>query len=103
MLCWKPKEKSWDSCGFRLRTFEGTRAQDDLSQGTLNPVTMPELPHVEAVARHLRRFTTGRRVTRVEVRDRSVVRSPAPRLFRRRLCGRRIQAIGRRGKYLLLS
>jgi formamidopyrimidine-DNA glycosylase len=63
---------------------------------------MPELPDVEAVARFLRMSIAGRRVTRVEVRDRSVVRSPAPELFARRMRGRRIRTIGRRGKYLLV-
>jgi len=64
---------------------------------------MPELPDVEAVARLLRRSVAGRRVTRVEVPDRSVVRSPAAWLFVRRLRGRRIRTIERRGKYLLVS
>jgi len=63
---------------------------------------MPELPDVEAVARHLRGAVAGRRITRVEVVDRTVVRSPGIRTFARRLRGRRIRAIGRRGKYLLV-
>ncbi|MHB8731819.1 MAG: bifunctional DNA-formamidopyrimidine glycosylase/DNA-(apurinic or apyrimidinic site) lyase [bacterium] len=63
---------------------------------------MPELPDVELVARRLRRSVARRLVTRVEIRDRSVVRSPAPRLFARRLRGRRIRTVGRRGKYLLV-
>jgi formamidopyrimidine-DNA glycosylase len=64
---------------------------------------MPELPDVEAVARLLRRSTAGRRITRVEIRDRAVVRSPAPRLFAGRLRGRRIRTVRRRGKYLLVG
>ena len=68
----------------------------------LNRVAVPELPDVETVARLLRGSAAGRRVTRVEVLDRSVVRSPAPRLFAGRLLGRRIRTVGRRGKYLLL-
>jgi formamidopyrimidine-DNA glycosylase len=63
---------------------------------------MPELPDVELVARRLRRSVARRRVTRVAIRDRSVVRSPAPRLFARLLRGRRIRTVGRRGKYLLV-
>lgn len=63
---------------------------------------MPELPDVEDVARRLRGAVAGRRVTRVEVVDRTVVRSPSPRAFVRRLRGRRIRDVGRRGKYLLL-
>lgn len=41
-------------------------------------------------------------MTRVDIRDRSVVRSPAPGRFTRRLSGRRIRTVGRRGKYLLV-
>jgi formamidopyrimidine-DNA glycosylase len=64
---------------------------------------MPELPDVEGVARFLRRSAAHRRITRVEVRDPSVVRSPAPRMFARRLRGRSIRSVGRRGKYLLIG
>jgi len=64
---------------------------------------MPELPDVESVARRLHRAAAGRRVTRVEVPDRSVVRSPAPRQFAGQLRGRRIEAVRRRGKYLLMN
>ena len=64
---------------------------------------MPELPDVEGVARFLRRSAGRRRITRVEVRDPSVVRSPTPRVFARRLRGRSIQSVGRRGKYLLIG
>ena len=63
---------------------------------------MPELPDVEAVARLLRGSVVGRRVTGVEVPDPTVVRSPGRRAFARRLRGRRIRALGRRGKYLLM-
>ena len=62
---------------------------------------MPELPDVESVARYLRRRIRGRRVSRVDVRDRSVVRSPAPRVFAHRLRGQTVLTVGRRGKYLL--
>jgi formamidopyrimidine-DNA glycosylase len=63
---------------------------------------MPELPDVEDVARRLRGAVGGRRVTRVDVVDRSVVRSPGLRTFVRRLRGRRIHDVNRRGKYLLV-
>jgi formamidopyrimidine-DNA glycosylase len=63
---------------------------------------MPELPDVEAVARRLRGAVAGRRVMRVHVADATVVRSPGRRAFARRLRGRRIREIGRRGKYLLV-
>src|SRR5215469_2491687 len=64
---------------------------------------MPELPDVEGVARFLRRTAARRRITRVEVRDPSVVRSPSPRAFAQRVRGRSIQSIARRGKYLLFD
>lgn len=64
-------------------------------------VFVPELPDVESVARYLRRRIRGRRASRVDVRDPSVVRSPAPRAFVRALRGRRVLTVGRRGKYLL--
>lgn len=67
-----------------------------------NPVVMPELPDVEAVARRLRGALAGRRISRVDVLDRTVVRSPGPRTFARRLRGRMIREIARRGKYLLV-
>jgi len=64
---------------------------------------MPELPDVEFVVRMLRRRTVGRRIARVTVLDRSVVRSPTPALFARRLRGRVVQRVHRRGKYLLVA
>jgi formamidopyrimidine-DNA glycosylase len=63
---------------------------------------VPELPDVEVLARRLHRALAGQRVNRVAVRDRSVVRSPSPAVFVRRLRGRRIGSVGRRGKYLLV-
>ena len=64
---------------------------------------MPELPDVETVRRMLQRTIAGRRIGRVTVLGPSTVRSPAPRLFARRLRGRRVQGVGRRGKYLLIG
>ncbi|MBI2963996.1 MAG: bifunctional DNA-formamidopyrimidine glycosylase/DNA-(apurinic or apyrimidinic site) lyase [Deltaproteobacteria bacterium] len=61
---------------------------------------MPELPEVETIRRGLERRLCGARVTRVEIRE--------PRLRRRvdeaalrALVGRRVEAVGRRAKYLL--
>jgi formamidopyrimidine-DNA glycosylase len=64
---------------------------------------MPELPDVEAVRRMLGRRVAGRRIGRVEVLSPGTIRAPAPRLFTRRLSGRRINAVSRRGKYLLFD
>ncbi len=63
---------------------------------------MPELPEVETLARELRGALIGRRVVGVEVRWPRTVAGPDPETFARRLTGRRIREIGRRGKWLLL-
>ena len=62
---------------------------------------MPELPDVEAVVRTLRRRAVGRRISGVIIRSPGTIRSPAPPAFARRVRGRTIRAVGRRGKYLL--
>ncbi|HKV46344.1 MAG TPA: DNA-formamidopyrimidine glycosylase [bacterium] len=64
---------------------------------------MPELPDVETVARMLRRRTVGRRIVRAKILSPSTIRSPAPRAFVRLVRGRRIERVGRRGKYLLVA
>jgi formamidopyrimidine-DNA glycosylase len=68
---------------------------------------MPELPEVETIVRDLRPQLTGRRIESVAVardplvRDR-VIRYPTGRLFARRLRGRKITSVTRRGKYIVL-
>ncbi|MGH2452404.1 MAG: DNA-formamidopyrimidine glycosylase family protein [bacterium] len=64
---------------------------------------MPELPDVETLARRLRRSLVGRRIRRARVLNPGTVRSPSPARFVRRLRGRRVVAVGRRGKYLLIT
>jgi formamidopyrimidine-DNA glycosylase len=61
---------------------------------------MPELPEVETVRRGLEPAMAGARFTRVEQR-RPDLRFPFPPDFAARLEGRRIEALGRRAKYLL--
>ncbi len=63
---------------------------------------MPELPDVETVADRLRRTITGQRIIGVRVPDHSTIRSPRPRLFIKRLTGRSVRRVDRRGKYLLV-
>jgi formamidopyrimidine-DNA glycosylase len=63
---------------------------------------MPELPEVETIRRSLLPRVAGRRIQRVEVRERRL-RRPIPPDFERRLAGRRIDDIARRGKYLLFA
>ena len=62
---------------------------------------MPELPEVETTKRGIAPFVTGRVVERVVLR-RKTLRWPIPRVISTRLPGRRIDAIERRAKYLLL-
>jgi formamidopyrimidine-DNA glycosylase len=62
---------------------------------------MPELPEVEVTRRGLVRHLTGRVISAVEVRQ-PMLRWPVPRAVRS-LAGRKVQAIRRRGKYLLVD
>ncbi len=62
---------------------------------------MPELPEVETVCRGLAESLCGRRILRVDVR-RPDLRWPLPARLGARLAGRRIDAVGRRGKYILI-
>jgi formamidopyrimidine-DNA glycosylase len=68
---------------------------------------MPELPEVETVVRDLRPQLTGRRIESVAitrdrlVRDR-VIRYPEALQFSRRLRGRTIRGVERRGKYIVI-
>jgi formamidopyrimidine-DNA glycosylase len=62
---------------------------------------MPELPEVEVVRRGLRERLLGRTLRRVDVRQ-PALRWPVPPDLGERLAGRRLEAVERRGKYLLL-
>ena len=61
---------------------------------------MPELPEVERERRRLAPAMVGARFTRVRL-NRKDLRVPFPPAFARRLRGQTIQALRRRGKYLL--
>jgi formamidopyrimidine-DNA glycosylase len=68
---------------------------------------MPELPEVETIARDLRPQLAGRRIESVQLtRDPAVrgriVRYPNATTFGRRLRGRTIRSVERRGKYLVM-
>jgi formamidopyrimidine-DNA glycosylase len=62
---------------------------------------MPELPEAETIARGLHAAVAGRRVERVRVHRHEVVEPMAPAAFRRALRGRRLQRVGRRGKWIV--
>jgi formamidopyrimidine-DNA glycosylase len=64
---------------------------------------MPELPEVETIRRQLAPLLEGRRLTRIEVLDPRWSRPLAPYELEQALTGRRIERLGRRGKYLLWS
>jgi formamidopyrimidine-DNA glycosylase len=68
---------------------------------------MPELPEVETIARDLRPQLAGRRIESLQLtRDPAVrgriVRYPNATTFVRRLRGRTIRSVERRGKYLVM-
>jgi formamidopyrimidine-DNA glycosylase len=62
---------------------------------------MPELPEVETARRGITPYLKGKRVAAVTVRDRRL-RWPIPAALLKELPGQRIDAVERRGKYLLL-
>ena len=63
---------------------------------------MPELPEVETVRRGLEQQTQGFEISRVEVHRARAIASPAnPATFAAALCGCRVGAWSRRGKYLM--
>ena len=64
---------------------------------------MPELPEVEHVVRALRRAVLGRRILAAEIKLPRLLAGSAPASFKRKLRGARIDAINRRGKYILIE
>lgn len=62
---------------------------------------MPELPEVETVASDLRSHLIGRTITGCDIRFPAIVRHPDPARFAATITGRRIEAVTRRGKYIL--
>lgn len=63
---------------------------------------MPELPEVEAARRLIARSMVRARIERVDLR-RPDLRRPFPRGFARRLTGRTVVSLTRRGKYILAT
>jgi formamidopyrimidine-DNA glycosylase len=62
---------------------------------------VPELPEVETIRGQLAPLVEGRKLTRVEVLDRRWSRPLAPDELAAALQGRRVESLGRRGKYLI--
>jgi formamidopyrimidine-DNA glycosylase len=63
---------------------------------------MPELPEVESVRRQLEPALVGRRLERVTIEDPRLVRPYEPAEVAAELEGERIEAVERRGKYLVV-
>lgn len=64
---------------------------------------MPELPEVETIVADLRPQLVGRTFARCELRFPGLVRHPEPEVFVDSVAGQRIEALGRRGKYILFG
>ena len=62
---------------------------------------VPELPEVETIRRQLAPLLEGRRLERVEILDWRWSRPLEPRELADALEGRRVEGLGRRGKYLV--
>jgi formamidopyrimidine-DNA glycosylase len=64
---------------------------------------MPELPEVETIRRQLEPDIVGRRIESVEVLDPRWTEPAPPADVERAVTGRRIESLGRRGKWLLME
>jgi formamidopyrimidine-DNA glycosylase len=64
---------------------------------------VPELPEVETIVADLRPHLVGRTIVRCELRFPSIVRHPEPETFIDSITGLRIEAVGRRGKFILIA
>ncbi len=62
---------------------------------------MPELPEVETIRRHLAPFVEGRTLERMEILDARWCDPADPATLHDAVDGRRIESLGRRGKYLI--
>lgn len=62
---------------------------------------MPELPEVETVRRGLQPFMEGAKIEKVQ-QNRADLRFPFPERLAEKITGKRIEALGRRAKYLTI-
>jgi formamidopyrimidine-DNA glycosylase len=63
---------------------------------------VPELPEVETIRRQLEPEVVGRRIVAAEVLDERWTRPERPAIVEQAISGRTIEAVDRRGKYLIL-
>jgi len=61
---------------------------------------MPELPEVETIARKLRPELVGKSIVKADLLWSRTLAAPTPAKFHKRIKGQKIQAVGRRAKYL---
>src|SRR3989475_7636373 len=64
---------------------------------------MPELPEVEHVVRALRRAIVGRQIVASQIKLPKLITPLKPAQFNRTIKGVRIEAVNRRGKYILIE
>lgn len=64
---------------------------------------MPELPEVETVARTLRQQLVSHKIAQVEVFWERTVDRPEPATFCTHIAGARVDAVGRRGKFITMQ
>jgi formamidopyrimidine-DNA glycosylase len=65
-------------------------------------IRVPELPEVETIRVALEPLLVGRRIERAEILDERLTRPEPPEAVAQQLAGEQIEAVHRRGKYLLL-
>lgn len=63
---------------------------------------MPELPEVETIRQDMIKKVKGKKIAKVEIRNGKNIKIISPQEFERRLEGKIIKDIKRRGKYLIL-
>ncbi len=65
---------------------------------------MPELPEVETIRRALGRSVLGRTLTQIHIKERvHLLKNCTPKELTRALLGRELNALGRRGKFLVFE
>ena len=64
---------------------------------------MPELPEVETIRRQLVKGIVGKKIQAVKILVPKLIKETSPVLFRRKIIGKEILGIRRRGKYLIFE
>lgn len=64
---------------------------------------MPELPEVETLKRELSKSLTGKTISHVRVYDTMIVSRQGPKEFIKRLLGKTVSEVSRRGKAIVIS